>query len=48
MAININFAIIGKVVTGSHAHSRGAWVANIAIEWFPYTNIWETFRGPYL
>ena len=32
------FAITGK---GRH-RKRSAWVVNIAIEWFPYTNIWES------
>ena len=32
-----NFAIIGKGRHFKSRPSRNAWVANIAIEWFPYT-----------
>ena len=26
-------------------HVCKAWAANIAIEWFPYTNVWEAITG---
>ena len=30
-----------KVVNIARTTSRNAWAANIAVEWLPYSNIWE-------
>ena len=30
-----------KLVNIAHCASHNAWAANIAIEWLPYSNVWE-------
>ena len=36
---------VAKVVNIARATSRNAWAANIAIEWLPYSNVWENKFG---
>ena len=40
---------VAKVVNIARATSRNAWDANIAIEWLPYSNVWDSevkFKNP--
>ena len=42
--MQLRFCVV-KVVNTAHATSRNAWAANIAIEWLPYSNVWNNKFG---